>query len=422
VDVSISIGYLPMDGGRIFAFIKDITDRNRAEKERQALQERLQRSEKMEAVGQLAGGVAHDLNNVLSVTMAYSELLQDNLPQDSPLKKSVDNIFTSTQKAAAIIEDLLTLARRGVVISKVMNLNGVVSGFLQNPVFDRIKGINVQVSFHVELAPDLLNIKGSAVHLEKVLMNLVSNSMEAISGDGVVTIRTENQYLDRPVHGYDSIREGDYAVLTVSDTGMGISAEQIGKIFEPFYTKKTMGKSGTGLGLSIVWGTVRDHQGYIDVHSEVGKGTAFTLYFPVTREAVADEAVKIPVEQYMGHGESVLVIDDVPEQRQVATVMLTRLGYQVNAVSSGEEALDYMKQHKADILVLDMIMDPGIDGLETYQRIRQINPDQKAIIVSGFSETLRVKKAQELGAGAYVRKPYIMERVGLALRQELDGR
>ena len=180
-----------------------------------------------------------------------------------------------------------------------------------------------------------------------------------------------------------------------------------------------MGRSGTGLGLAIVWGTVKDHDGYIDVQSEAGKGTVFTLYFPVTREEAAEKKDKIPVEQYMGHGESILVVDDTAEQRDIATRILTRLGYRVQAVSGGEEAVEYLKTQKADLLVLDMIMDPGIDGLETYERVLEVNPKQKAIIVSGFSESERVKKAQDLGAGAYVRKPYLMEKIGVAVRDEL---
>ncbi len=403
------------------SFAHDITERKKGEQEHRALQERLQRSEKMEAVGQLAGGVAHDLNNVLGVSMVYAELLQEHIPVGSPLRKSVDSILASTQKAAAIIEDLLTLARRGVVVAEVLNLNRIIGEFLQTPVFEKIQGFHAPVTFRTELDEELLNIKGSPVHLEKTVMNLVSNAAEAISGKGEVTIRTESRYLDQPISGYDTVMEGEYVVLTVSDTGIGIPAEHMGKIFEPFYTKKTMGRSGTGLGLAIVWGTVKDHNGYIDVRSVEGQGSIFTLFFPVTRQEVAEGAKKIPIEQYIGHGESVLVVDDVEEQRQVVTDMLIRLGYRVDAVSSGEEAVEYLKSAGADILVLDMIMAPGIDGLETYKRVREINLAQKAIIVSGFSETDRVKEAQTLGAGAYVKKPYAMEKVGLALRRELDG-
>lgn len=164
---------------------------------------------------------------------------------------------------------------------------------------------------------------------------------------------------------------------------------------------------------------MKDHHGYIDVQSEEGKGSAFTLYFPVTREALSQKREGVAPEAFMGQGESILVVDDVKEQRELAASMLTRLGYRVSAVSSGEEALDYLQSNRVDLVILDMIMDPGMDGLETYGKILEIIPGQKAVIVSGFSETDKVKKAQQLGAGAYVQKPYILEKIGLAIREEL---
>jgi two-component system, cell cycle sensor histidine kinase and response regulator CckA len=404
----------------ILSIVRDITERKRAEEEKRNLEERLQRSERLEALGQLAGGVAHDLNNILGVLTGYSELLLEHIPKRSRSRIYVDKILQSAEKGAAIIEDLLTLARRGVAVSDVTNLNSVVSGFLRTPVFERMKIYHPRVNFRTEFEKDLPNIKGSTVHLEKTVMNLLSNAAEAIPGKGDVVIGTQNRYLDRPVRGYDVVKEGDYVVLTVSDTGTGIPAENLGRIFEPFYTKKTMGRSGTGLGLAIVWGTVKDHNGYIDVQTEVGKGSTFTLYFPVTGEKLITLQQKVPTERCMGRGESVLVVDDVAEQRDVATGLLRRLGYEAHAVSSGEAAVEHLKERKADILVLDMIMAPGIDGLETYERVLKVNPKQKAILVSGFAETGRVRKAQKLGAGAYLKKPYIMEKLAIALRDELD--
>jgi signal transduction histidine kinase/CheY-like chemotaxis protein len=395
-------------------------DLSKTEKALRLSQEHLQRAEKMEALGQLAGGVAHDLNNVLGILSGYSELLLEEIPEGHRSRGHVEKILQSTVKGAAIIQDLLTLARRGVTVSDVINLNNVVSGFLKTPVFEKMKDYHPRVTFRTECDKNILNIKGSPVHLEKTLMNLVSNAAESISGKGEVTIRTESRYLDKAVRGYDEVREGDYTVLTVSDTGMGIPAENREKIFEPFYTKKTMGRSGTGLGLSIVWGTVKDHRGYIDVQTEIGAGTTFTLCFPATREELIAQQQKAPIEQYMGNGESVLVVDDITEQRDVAARLLTRLGYEIHAVSSGEEAVEYLKGNKADILVLDMIMTPGIDGLETYQRVLAINPKQKAILVSGYSETDRVTEAQKLGAGAYVKKPYLMEKIAAAIRDQLN--
>ncbi|MEN6622450.1 MAG: ATP-binding protein, partial [Smithella sp.] len=267
---------------------------------------------------------------------------------------------------------------------------------------------------------NLLNIKGSPVHLGKTIMNLVSNAAEAISGQGQIIIRTENRYLDQPIRGYDDMQEGDYVVLTVSDTGRGISANDLNKIFEPFYTKKVMGRSGTGLGLAVVWGTVKDHNGYIDVQSKEENGTVFTLYFPASREKAEESKKAISPDYYRSKGESILVVDDVKEQRELAINMLERLGYKVMAASSGEEAIEYFRKKEVDLVLLDMIMESGIDGLETYRKILEINPSQKAVIVSGFSETDRVRKTQEMGAGTFVRKPYILEKIGLAVRKELD--
>ena len=402
------------------SIISDITDQRRMEQERQELRERLYRAEKMEALGTLAGGVAHDLNNVLGVLVGYSELLLEKIPGDSPSRRYVANILKSGERGSAIIQDLLTMARRGMAISEVVNLNSVISEYFRTLEFERLKADHEGVTFNADLDRDLMNIKGSPVHLGKTLMNLLINAAEAIEGGGEISIRTENCYLDRPVRGYDTILEGDYVVLTVTDNGKGISPADLGKIFEPFYTKKVMGRSGTGLGLAVVWGTVKDHGGYIDVRSDEGKGSTFTIYFPVTREELTRDQQKISPEQYLGKGESILVVDDVEGQRELAVSMLTRLGYRVDAVSSGEEAVAYLKSNKVDLLVLDMIMEPGIDGLETYQRVLEIHPKQKAVIVSGFSETDRVKKAQSLGAGAYVKKPYVLERLGLAIKRELD--
>jgi CheY-like chemotaxis protein len=249
---------------------------------------------------------------------------------------------------------------------------------------------------------------------------MVSNATEAMPNGGTVTINTTNQYLDKPIQGYEEIQEGDYVVLSVSDTGEGISATDLKHIFEPFYTKKVMGRSGTGLGLAVVWGTVKDHNGYINVKSEEGKGSTFTLYFPATREDISAEAAAVSISEYIGHGESILIVDDVKGQRDLAATMLRKLNYNVASVSSGEEAVAYLKEHNVDLMVLDMIMDPGMDGLDTYKKVLEIHPQQKAIIASGFSETDRVITAQTLGVGAYVRKPYVIEKLGLAVKNELD--
>ena len=404
---------------KVVGIIQDITEQKKLEKEQKRLEERLQRAEKMEALGTLAGGIAHDLNNVLGIVVGYSEMLMDELDESSPLKDDVIKIMEGAQRSAAIVQDLLTLARRGVQIRQVFNLNDTIRNYQKSPDFEKLTSWNSGIKIITHLDADLLNIMGSPVHLTKTVTNLVANAVEAMPNGGVLTITTRNQSLDQPVKNYDNVNAGDYAVLSVSDTGEGISPEDIKHIFEPFYTKKVMGRSGTGLGLAVVWGTVKDHNGYIDVLSEPGQGTALTLYFPVTRESVKTETA-VPVSEYIGNEESILVIDDIKEQRELAAKMLGRLNYRVRTVSSGEEAVAYLKAGQADLLVLDMIMEPGMDGLDTYKAILEIHPQQKAIIVSGFSETDRVKEARSLGVGEYLRKPYIQEKLGLAVRRALD--
>ncbi|MEN6624397.1 MAG: ATP-binding protein, partial [Smithella sp.] len=313
-----------------------LSERQRIEEENLALLSRLNRAEKMEALGTMAGGVAHDLNNILGVLTGYSELLLISLPPDSPLWKYANNILSSSKKGAVIIQDLLTLARRGVTVSKIIDINKVIQGYLDTPVHRILADLHQEVTFNVDLFSDALKIKGSPVHLEKTIMNLVSNAAESIAGKGIVTISTKNLYLDRPVQGYDTVNPGEYVVLSVSDTGTGISPTDMAHIFEPFYTKKKMERSGTGLGLTIVWGTVKDHDGYLDLASEPGKGTTFILYFPVTREQSLEKEMHTPVLKYMGAGEKILVVDDIAEQRSIANDILVKLGYQVNTISSGE--------------------------------------------------------------------------------------
>jgi len=400
--------------------LTDIDERKRAEEEKTYLERKLVSSQKMEAIGLLAGGVAHDLNNVLSGVINYPELMLLSLPKESPMRKPLRAILNSGLKAAAIVEDLLNLARRGVIVNETLNLNDIISEHLKSPEHNKMISYHFGVDIATNLEPDLLNIKGSSVHLKKVVMNLLSNAAEALSGGGRVTASTENRYVDIPLKGYDHIDEGDFAILRIEDNGIGIAVEDLKNIFEPFYTKKEMGRSGTGLGMSIVSNTVEDHQGYINIESTVGKGTAFEIYFPVSREEITKEKVLIPLKEYMGRGETILVVDDVKEQREIASAMLNQLGYFVTSVSSGEEALDYIKSNSADLLVLDMIMDPGMDGLDTYKDILKIHPGQKAIIASGFSETDRVKEVQRLGAGAYIKKPYTFEKIGLAVKTELE--
>jgi signal transduction histidine kinase/ActR/RegA family two-component response regulator len=402
----------------IAAMMQLLEERNR---NRLDLESRLQKARKMEAIGTLAGGVAHDLNNILSGLVSYPDLILMDLDKDSPLREPIGTIKQSGERAAVIVQDLLTLARRGVAISEVVNMNAVIADQLKSPEFGELQTLYPQVRIKTCLEPALLNVKGSATHLAKAVMNILSNAAEAMPHGGDILIRTDNRYIDSPIQNDDHVQEGDYITVTISDTGIGIPTADRERIFEPFYTKKVMGRSGTGLGMAVVWGTMKDHHGYIDVNSTEGRGTTFTLYLPVCREALPSRETTVTPDDIQGRGETILVVDDVPTQRELASAMLMKLGYAVTTATSGEEAVAYLADHAVDLLVLDMIMEPGIDGLETYRRIVKQHPGQKAIIASGYSETDRVKQAQRLGAKQYIKKPYTIEKIGLAVKSELKS-
>ena len=390
--------------------------------EKRLLEEQLRQSQKMEVIGTLAGGVAHDLNNILSGIVSYPELLLTGIPEDSHLRQPLLTIQKSGQKAAAIVQDLLTMARRGVSVTEVVNLNQIIVEQLESPEMEKLTSFHPEIEVISHLDKTLLNVKGSPTHLSKSIMNLISNAAEAIGTKGLITIATSSISLDRAIKGYEQIKEGDYVKVTISDDGIGIAPKDIEKIFEPFYTKKTMARSGTGLGMAVVWGTIKDHNGSIDIKSTEGTGTTISICIPVTREECCEKAVTTPLDEYRGNGESILVVDDVEEQREVASAMLTRLGYVVHTVSSGEESLKYLQTHSPDLMILDMIMEPGLDGLDTYKQVLKIHPHQKVIITSGYSKTDRVKELQQLGAGQYVKKPYTLMSIGFAVKEELKNR
>ena len=376
------------------------------------------KTQKMEAISTLAGGIAHDLNNILSGIVSYPELLLMDLPEDSSLRPAISTIQESGQRAADMVKDMLTFSRRENILTQLTNLNEIISSYLNTQEKQKFKSDYPLINIETNLETGLLNISASPTHLNITINNLLYNAAQAMPNGGVVNISTQNQYVDTPIRGYEEIKEGDYVTLKFSDTGI-ISSEDIQRIFEPFYTKKVL-KRNNGLEMAVVHGIVKNHNGYIDVQSVEGEGTSFTFYFPATRETISEDEAPVSIDDYTGKGESILVVDDVPEQREIASSILTRLGYDVNAVPSGEEAVNYIKTNPVDLLVLDMIMDPGISGPETYKKILEIHPRQKAIIASGFSETEDIDGAIKLGVGAYIKKPYTLEKIGTAVRKELN--
>ncbi len=387
--------------------------------QRKQLEDKLAQSKKMEAMGSLAAGVAHDLNNILSGLVSYPELLLLDLPPDSPMRESIKTIQRSGQRAADIVQDMLMIARRGVKNFDIVNLNQAIGSYLATPEFKKLSENHPNIRVTAELADDLMNIKGSSVHISKVIMNLVGNAAEAMPAGGTICLHTCNRYLDTAIDRYEQIPEGEYVLMRISDEGVGIPPDELHRIFEPFYSKKRMGRSGSGLGMTVVWNTIKDHAGFVDIQSREGDGTRFDVFIPATREEADGTKRRVVLQDYTGT-EQILVVDDIPEQLDIAVRMLSRLGYQVASAPGGEQAVAHMQANTVDLLVLDMVMPPGIDGLETYRRILDRHPGQKAIIASGYAPSDRVKAMQEMGAGEYIRKPYTLEKIGLAVRRELD--
>ncbi len=397
----------------------EVKYRKKVQEEQNKLEQKLIRSEKMEALGLLAGGVAHDLNNVLSGIVSYPDLILMDLEENNPLRKPILTMQSSGKKAADIVHDLLTLARRGIIDKSIVNINNIISQYLKSVEFNKLKTFHPNISVSTNIDEGLPNVKGSFIQLKKVIMNLVSNAAEALPTGGDIVITTESLYVEAPIKGFQEIEIGDYVVIKVKDNGTGISDKDLPNIFEPFYTKKKMGRSGSGLGMSIVYGTIYDHSGYIDIKSTEDYGTSFILYLPADFEDMEAQIQPVPIDEYMGNRETILVVDDIKEQRYIAEKILNRLNYTTTSVASGETACEYLNDNSVDLVILDMIIEHGIDGLDTYRELIKIKPGQKAIIASGYSETERIKEAQRLGAGEYIKKPYSLEKIGMAVREEL---
>jgi len=404
----------------VLAIMRDMTERKREEEARLENEKKLARLKKMESLGLMAGGVAHDLNNVLFGMVSYPRLILSDLPKDSKLIKPVKAIEASGKMAAAIVQDLLTVARGVAITQAPMNLNDVIKEYLESPEYSKLLEFHPTITVDTDLDADLSNMRGSQVHIRNVVMNLVSNASEAIEGSGHVTLSTVNRYVDKPMRNFDDINRGEYVVLEVADDGPGIPSKDLDQIFEPFYTKKVMGRSGTGLGLALAWNVIHDHDGYIDVKSD-HSGTTFKLYFPITRDALSEKKLSVPIENLSGNRELILVVDDVKSQREIVCSMLENLQYNAKAVSSGEAAIEYLREHTVDLVLLDMIMDPGINGRQTYEKIIEIHPGQNVVIMSGHTKTDDVRETQRMGAGQFIKKPVTLEKFGLIVKEALAG-
>ena len=396
---------------------QEMEERLQVEEERRKIQTKLIRHQKMESLGLMAGGVAHDLNNILSGVISYPELLLMDLPSDSKMKKPLEQILESGQRAAAVVADLLTVARGIASLHEVVAINDLVETYIKSPEYKIQESYYPKISVQLELRDDLPMCKCSPVHIQKVLMNLVNNAFEAIEINGTILISTFIQIIESGASKASLLDAGEYIVLQISDSGTGIPEETLQHIFEPFYTKKVMGRSGTGLGLAVVWSTMQEHRGTIDVTSDEN-GTVFSCFFPITAENRVQE--KDEKQENLKGTASILVVDDERVQRDICSTILIKLGYKVYTVNSGEEAVTFLEKKSVDLLVLDMLMDPGMNGKQTYEAVSCLNSTQKAIIVSGFSKDDEVQAALGLGISHYLKKPYSIEQLGLVVKQALQ--
>ncbi len=394
-------------------------ERNLAE-EKLLMEQKLTQARKMEAIGLMASGVAHDLNNILSGIVSYPELILMKLPPDSSLRKDLVAISQAGLRASEVVADLLTVARGTANTKKTVDINALVRDYFDSPEFRRQKGDCPDVEVRLDLAEESLPVHCSVIHIRKCLMNLVINALEAVEDSGTVTIATSRFAARAAPPDCQTMAPGQYVLLRVSDTGQGIDEEARRHIFEPFFSKKTLGRSGTGLGLTIVWNTVQEHDGCVTVSSGPA-GTVFSVYLPMAEQEATREREQDSPAELQGNGETVLVVDDEPMQRDIAGKMLTRLGYRVVALASGEEAVDHLRAQEADLVLLDMIMGSGMDGAETYARIVSFRSGQRALIISGYAEDIHLHRALQLGAGGFLKKPYTISELGRAVRSALAG-
>jgi PAS domain S-box-containing protein len=411
------------DVGRIMRLIgsaQDVTDRVETEREYRRLEEQLRQSQKMEAIGQLAGGVAHDFNNLLTVIKAYSGMVVDRLDESNPLRSDVVEIQRAAGRAASLTQQLLAFSRKQTLQPRILDLN-VVSRELE-PMMRRLITDDIQIV--VRQAAAIGRVKADPVQIEQVLINLVVNARDAMPSGGVLTIETANAELDEAYQGRHAVVvPGSYVMVAVSDSGIGMDAMTRSRIFEPFFTTKAPGK-GTGLGLSTVYGIVKQSSGYIWVYSEPGLGTTFKMYLPRLEEdeitaATAEQAVIAP----LAGSEIVLLVEDEPAVRSLARRILERNGYTVLEAHDGPDALRVADQYKQPIqlLVTDMMM-PELSGRDVWMALRSKRAELRVLFMSGYTNDDMIRRGLLDQGAAFLQKPFTAADLARAARTVLDAR
>jgi CheY-like chemotaxis protein len=374
----------------------------------------------MESIGQLAAGVAHDFNNILAVIQGHTDMVLGGMVEGIDAQESLKQVAAAAKRAANLTRQLLAFSRKQDIQPQNLNLNEVVGGMTK--MLERLLGARVTLQFVSAGDPPVVH--GDVGMMEQILLNFAVNARDAMLSGGRLTIRTAIVEIDEVLAQRNpEARSGRFVCLSVSDTGCGIAPEVLPRIFEPFFTTKEVGK-GTGLGLATVYGIAKQHQGWIEVESEVGQGTTFNVFLPAAAEAVMSTAAPVAAGAERGHGETILVAEDEPALRRLAARVLQNLGYEVLEAASGVEALQVRAQHagRVDLLLTDLVMPDGLTGRELAKQMQARQPGLKVIYTSGYNpETEDTSFAFREGAN-FLQKPYLPGKLAEVVRRCLDGR
>jgi PAS domain S-box-containing protein len=409
------------DGGDVIGMVEfgnDITRQRKAERDRARLEQQFQRAQRLESVGRLGGGVAHDLNNLLSPILGYSEMLLESTPDADPRAEQLEQILGAARRARDLVGQLLAFSRRQTMEFGSVDLSGMVGDF-----FELIRRtLRENISIELDLEEELPPVRGDRGQLEQVLLNLAVNAQDAMPDGGELRIGTSLAELDEAYAAvHDNVEPGSYVMLSMADTGCGMDQDTREHIFEPFFTTKRQGK-GTGLGLSTAYGIVKQHDGHIWVYSEPGRGTTFRIYVPVSECAAlsaTDDRESRP--QAEGGSETVLLAEDDPQVRRLAREMLQQKGYSVICAQSGSEALSLLEDAgRVDLLLTDIIMQ-DMDGRNLYCRVREVRPNVRVLYMSGYTEDVLSEGGPEHQGAGFLQKPFSLATLAAKVRQVLDS-
>ncbi len=400
--------------------VRDLTEREKANQEKLTLQKQLAVANKLNALGLMAGSVAHDLNNILTGIVSYPDLLLSQMSESEPYYEQIQKIQAAGKRAASVVSDLVALTRGRIQKKTVANINELVLSYLQSLEHGERLANFPDIIVESKLQSNLHNSCCSATHIHKLLLNLTGNAFEAVHDRGRVKITTENCIFSHPLQlNEQTIKGSDYIKLVIEDNGPGIGEEDRERIFDPFFSKKEEGQSGTGLGLSVVWNIVQEHGGWIEV-SDNEPGARFEVFLPATKDQQCPVEITSEFEKKNGRGERILLVDDQVEQNEILENGLTNLGYNTFSVTSGEEAIAFLKNQSVDLILLDMIMGKGLNGRETLEIILQENQEQKAIVISGYAKRDEIEKTRALGISCFLEKPVTLSEINSAIYQTFN--